>query len=77
MSQPQTHQFLTLLLFVLITGAYVLMAVYFPVAYIWATYEDLFGEWAQTYFFTAALVFSVLVASSRSPYRGYAACSTT
>ena len=56
------------------------MAAYHPLAYIWATYEDLVGEWAQTYFFLAATILSVLVALQRSQYRWFfivlaAACS--
>jgi len=47
------------------------MATWFPVAYIWATYEDLFGEWGQTYFFATACVISLLVATSKSPHRWF------
>jgi tetratricopeptide (TPR) repeat protein len=45
------------------------MARYYPVAYIWATYEDLIGEWSQFYLFVAAFVFSIRVAVSGSQYR--------
>ncbi len=56
-------------LFIAITGAYLLMVMYFPIAYIWAVYEDLVGEWAQWYCFLAALVFSVMVAIKSTQYR--------
>jgi hypothetical protein len=41
-----------------ITAAYVIMAWRYPIAYIWATYEDLYGEWAQTYLFLLAGILS-------------------
>ena len=47
------------------------MAANYPLAYIWATYEDLVGEWAQTYFFLAAAVLAVLVALQRTHYRWF------
>ena len=41
----------------------------FPVAYIWATYEDLPGEWCQFYFFVFALLFAVPLARGGSRFR--------
>ncbi len=55
----------------IIIGAYALMALQFPLAYIWATYEDLVGEWAQTYFFLAAAVLAVVVAIRPTHYRWF------
>jgi len=57
--------------FVLIVGGYAFMAINYPLAYIWATYEDLVGEWAQTYFFLAATILSVLVALQKTRYRWF------
>ena len=47
------------------------MACYFPLAYIWATYEDLVGEWAQTYSFLAAAVLAIMVALRPTQYRWF------
>lgn len=57
--------------FAVFVGAYALMAFHYPLAYIWATYEDLIGEWAQTYFFLAAAILSVLVATQKTRYRWF------
>ncbi len=45
-----------------VVAFYGAMALWFPAAYIWATYEDLYGEWAQTYLFLIACIFSFLIA---------------
>lgn len=60
----------------LIVGAYALMAFHFPLAYIWATYEDLVGEWAQTYSFCAAAILAVIVATRPTRYRWFFALLT-
>jgi tetratricopeptide (TPR) repeat protein len=78
--QENPHKAVILLIFALLVGGYAFMAAFYPLAYIWATYEDLIGEWAQTYFFLAATILSVLVALQRSQYRWFfvvlaAACS--
>ncbi len=39
---------------------YGIIAVYYPHAYIFATYEDLYGEWGQFFFFFATFIFSLL-----------------
>lgn len=44
---------------------YVVAAVYFPKVYVIATYEDLYGEWAQTYGFLTTCIFSVLIACNK------------
>ena len=54
-----------------VLAVYGLMALYHPVAYIWATYEDLYGEWAQTYFFVLAALFSGAIAARGSWYRWF------
>ena len=56
-------------LFIFILTSYLIMAMNFPFAYIWATYEDLVGEWAQFYFFLLTLIVSVRLAFSSSKYR--------
>ncbi len=69
MKKPAPHQLAAWAVFAAITGGYLIAAVYFPSVYIWGTYEDLFGEWGQTYAFVCAFLMAVLVARSGSPYR--------
>lgn len=69
--RDRPHNTVILTIFALIIGAYALMAFRYPLAYIWATYEDLVGEWAQTYSFLAAAVLAVIVATRRSRYRWF------
>ena len=63
------HSFTATLLFLAVLAAYAVMAIWYPVAYIWATYEDLYGEWVQTFFFALALLFSVVLAVTRQRQR--------
>ncbi len=74
--QVLPHRAVAVAVFMLIVTAYAAMAFYFPVAYIWATYEDLVGEWAQTYFFLAAAVLAALAAIQASRYRWFFAVLT-
>jgi len=69
--QQNPHKVVILAVFALVVGAYAFMAVNYPVAYIWATYEDMIGEWAQTYFFLAATIISVFVALQKTRYRWF------
>lgn len=64
MIKGKAHQYTAALLFVVIMGGFGIMAVYYPVAYIWATYEDMYGEWTQTFLFASAFGFSLLLAFS-------------
>lgn len=78
--RDKPHNTVILAILALIIGAYALMAFRYPIAYIWATYEDLVGEWAQTYSFLAAAVLAVAVAARQTHYRWFfallaAACS--
>ncbi len=59
------------LLFAAIVTLYGVLAAYFTIAYLWATYEDLVGEWAQFWFFATAFLFALRLARVRSPYRWY------
>lgn len=56
-------------LFFFLMTLFGLIILQFPVAYIWATYEDLPGEWCQFYFFVITLFFAVLLARSRARSR--------
>ncbi|WP_198246465.1 tetratricopeptide repeat protein [methane-oxidizing endosymbiont of Gigantopelta aegis] len=52
---------------------YAVAAVYFPQLYIFATYEDMYGEWGQAFFFLATFIFSTLNAinSATGRYRWF------
>lgn len=47
-------------------GFYVIAAVYYPSIYVISTYEDLYGEWAQTYGFLSTFIFSALSALNKT-----------
>ena len=49
-----------LIVSLLIVVYYAVAAVYYPNIYVFSTYEDLYGEWTQTYFFCFAFIFSLL-----------------
>ncbi len=55
--------------FVVVVCLFVVLACGFPQLYILATYEDLPGEWAQVFFFTATLIGSLLLIRGHHPYR--------
>lgn len=68
-SKGRIQPALTCFIFAAIVGGYLVMAFRFPMAYIWGTYEDLFGEWAQVWFFAAALLFSLRIVFIKGRYR--------
>ncbi len=63
------HSLTAYIYFLVVVAAYAAMAVWYPVAFIWATYEDLYGEWMQTFYFVLAFVFSITLAVTRSRQR--------
>lgn len=65
------HEIAGFALFLFVTATYIFLAAKFPLAYIWATYEDLFGEWLQVYLFLGALLFSVKLSFLSSSYRWF------
>ena len=65
------HQFVIAFAFLAILCGYLILAIKFPIGYIWATYEDLLGEWTQMYFFLSAAIFAAVVASRPSRYRWF------
>lgn len=71
MARNQPHIHSTWLLFVIIIGAYLLMAVKFPLAYIVATYEDLVGEWAQVFLFASTMLLSARAAGAKIRQRWF------
>ena len=71
MMKNQEHVIAVSVLFICIVTAYLVMAWYYPIAYIWATYEDLYGEWTQTYAFGIGCLFSFALVFMRSRYRWF------
>ena len=69
MQHKNVHKLAAWGVFIAIVGGYFLMAAKFPLAYIIATYEDLVGEWAQVFLFTATMLLSIRVACFKSSYR--------
>ena len=69
MYKPATHQITAFAIFCLIIGTYFILARYVPVLYIWATYEDLIGEWAQTFCFITVCGLSLRLTSTNKQYR--------
>ena len=69
MFSKHSHRYVAWLIFLVIAGAYLLMAVKFPRAYIVATYEDLVGEWAQVFLFAITMLLAVRQAIISSRFR--------
>ena len=65
------HGYVALGVFAIISLGYFIAAWCFPVAYIWISYEDLYGEWAQTYLFVIALLFSIRLAMVPGMHRRF------
>jgi len=65
------HYALPCFLFVAIAGFYTIAACFFPIVFIWATYEDLFGEWVQFWSIMIAMAISIRLIFIRSPYRWF------
>lgn len=54
-------------LYLMIIAVFAVIICYYPIGYIWATYEDLLGEWTQFYFFLfASFFYSVLCLKIKS-----------
>jgi Tetratricopeptide repeat len=72
------HVVTTSLIFAAIAMTYAVLGIFYPMAYIWATYEDLLGEWTQFWLFVVTFVVSarlVLVSSRyRLTFAGLALC---
>ncbi|MFQ5464051.1 MAG: tetratricopeptide repeat protein [Phycisphaerae bacterium] len=58
-------------IFLAIVGFYALAAVRFPMLYIWATYEDLYGEWVQFWSLIIAMALSARLVVTRWRYRWF------
>jgi len=66
-----SHQIFINGVLVLTLGAYALFALKYPLAYLWATYEDLPGEWVQTFFFLVTGVCALRLVLAGSQYRWF------
>ncbi len=71
MRQIKAHALFAYAVFTAIVCSYAMMAVWFPIAYIWGTYEDLFGEWTQFWLLVAGLVCSMRIVFSKGAYRPF------
>ncbi len=69
--EMKAHQSFNYALVTTILVAYFVMAAWFPMAFIYATYEDLYGEWAQTFLFALACLLAIRIALSDSRYRWF------
>lgn len=69
--QSRTHSVVAFTLIALVAAVYLILALHYPMGYIWGTYEDLYGEWGQTFLFLAAMLFSIKAALIKSRYRPF------
>lgn len=69
MKSKPSIQALVYCLFFIIAGAYLIMAFFFPMGYILGTYEDLFGEWLQFWFFVITFFYTLKIAISAKRFR--------
>ena len=69
MSGLKSHQLTALVLYLLIFVGYLILGTRYPDLYIWATMEDMFGEWLQFYFFSIAMVLSLWLSFSQKRFR--------
>ncbi len=69
MSGLKFHQLTALALYLLIFVGYLILGTRYPDIYIWATMEDMFGEWLQFYFFVIAMVLSLWLSFSQKRFR--------
>lgn len=69
MNNIKPHLLTALVVFIIIASVYLVMVFKFPVAYIFATYEDFVGEWAQVFLFSFTLYFSLRLCLARTQYQ--------
>ncbi|NOS99971.1 MAG: tetratricopeptide repeat protein [Phycisphaerales bacterium] len=58
-------------LFTVIAGVFVVTALRYPLIYIWATYEDLLGEWIQFWLYVATMLLSLRVVFTSRRHRPF------
>jgi hypothetical protein len=68
---PRVHQYSAWFLYGLICAVYLALYVGDPAAYVRLTYEDLYGEWMQTWLFAAVCGLAILLARRDWAYRWF------
>jgi len=58
-------------LYLAVVGFYTVVVLQYPIVYIWATYEDLIGEWVQFWSIAVAFVISARLARTRWRFRWF------
>jgi hypothetical protein len=68
---PKVHSYSAWILYALIGGVFLTLALAYPAAYVQVTYEDMYGEWLQTWLFVAVFVLAIPLARRRWVYRWF------
>jgi len=71
MRRAQPHYLVAAALFLSVGGGALILALRFPYLYIWATYEDLYVEWAQFFSFAVAGLIAIRLAMRGGRYRPF------
>lgn len=66
---PRAHHYSAWFLYGLIGAVFLVLATAWPAAYVRMTYEDLYGEWLQSWLFVAVFALSIALARRRWRYR--------
>lgn len=64
-----SHRLFVWAFLLIVVGGYALLAWHWPVLLMWATFEDLAGEWTQVFFFVATCIVAGWVAWDAGRYR--------
>ncbi len=65
----QSHSLVSLFVLSAVIATAIIMVLYYPVALVWTTYEDLYGEWTQLYLFAVTMALATRLAFTRIPHR--------
>ena len=68
---PRVHQYSAWLLYLLICAVYLTLATSYPALYVRMTYEDLYGEWLQTWLFAMVFLLALPLAGHQPAYRWF------
>ena len=67
----QTHRYSAWFLYLLICTVYLSLAFSYPATYVQFTYEDMYGEWMQTWLFVSVGIIAVPLARRHWPYNWF------
>jgi tetratricopeptide (TPR) repeat protein len=67
----QAHKYSAWFLYFSICTVYLLLALEYPAIYVQLTYEDMYGEWMQTWLFAAVCIMAIPLARLRWAYRWF------